>query len=171
MVMMDKEVLRSEAAHYRLLTDQLKQDFGDLDDETLKDTLEGLSDLPDLIEEIVRSSLEDDALITGLKTRLDDMNARLSRLKARLERKRELATWAMGSAGIPRLDVADFSAFLRQGSVKLVVSDEKQLPLAYLIPQPPKIDRGLLLNALKRGEAIDGAMLATGEPHIAVRTK
>jgi hypothetical protein len=169
--MMDKEVLRSEATHYRLLADQLRQDFTSLDDETLTDTLEGVSDLPDMIAEIVRSSLEDDALIVGLKTRLDDMNARLSRLKARLERKRELAAWAMGSAGIPRLDVADFSAFLRQGSVKLLVSDEKNLPPAYLIPQPPKVDRGSLLNALKRGEVVEGAMLSTGEPHIAVRTK
>ncbi len=168
---MDKEVLRGEAAQYRLLADQLKQDFGELDDDTLKDTLEGLSDLPDMIEEIVRSSLEDDTLIIGLKTRLDDMNARLSRLRTRLERKRELATWAMGSAGIPRLDVSDFSAFLRQGSVKVVISDEQKIPPAYLIPQPSKVDRGSLLTALKRGDVIEGATLATGEPHIAVRTK
>ena len=54
--MMDKEVLRNEGtAHHRLLADQLKESFGELDDETLKDTLQGISDLPDIIEEIVRS--------------------------------------------------------------------------------------------------------------------
>ena len=169
--MMDKEILRGEAAHYRALADQLLENFGEVDDETLKDTLQGLSNLPDMIEEIVRSSLDDDAFIVGLKTRLDDMAARLSRFKARLERKRELATWAMGSAGIPRIDVADFSVSLRQGQVKLVVNDEKILPAAYLIAQPPKVDRGLLLNALKQGAVVEGAVLATGDPHIAVRTK
>lgn len=169
--MMDKEVLRSEAAQYRALSDQLKAAFGDVDDETLKDTLEGLSELPEMIEEIVRSSLEDEALITGLKTRLDDMTARLSRFKVRQERKRELACWAMGSAGIPRLDVADFSVYLRRATLKLVVDDEKMVPAAFLIPQPPKIDRGLLMTALKRGESVEGAALTNGEPHIAVRTK
>ena len=169
--MLDKEFLRNEAALYRAMADQLRQGFSDVDDDTLKDTLEGLSDLPQMIEEVVRSSLEDDALIVGLRSRLDDMNVRLSRFKARLERKREIAGWAMGLAGIPKLDVPDFSVSLRAGSIKLLVNDEKRLPEAYLIAQPPKVDRALLLNALKRGESVDGAELGTGDPHIAVRTK
>ena len=85
---MNKEVLRLEAAQYRELAAQIKQSYADIDDETLHDTLEGLSNLPDIIESIVRSSLEDDVLIVGLKSRLEDMSARLTRFRLRYEKKR-----------------------------------------------------------------------------------
>jgi len=168
--MMDKEILRSEAAHYRLLADQLVACFGEIDDETLRDTLHGLSELPDMIEEIVRSGLEDEAAIVGLKSRLEAMGARLARFKTRVERKRELVAWVMGAAAIPRLDRPDFTVFWRQGGQKLEVKDETKLPQDYLVAQPPKINRSLLLEVLKTGAVVDGAGLVVGEAHIAVRT-
>ncbi|HRI98855.1 MAG TPA: hypothetical protein PLZ93_24730, partial [Nocardioides sp.] len=42
--------------------EQLLAQIPDLDEETLADTLEGLSDLPQMLGEIVRSALEDEAL-------------------------------------------------------------------------------------------------------------
>ena len=96
---MNSQLLHSEAAQYRALSDQLKSDYAALDDETLADTLEGLSDLPAMIEEIIRSGLEDEAMIAGLKLRADAMAERLSRLKERHHKKRQLAAWALGAAG------------------------------------------------------------------------
>ena len=168
--MISTDVLRTEAGHYRLLADQLKTDYGALDDETLADTLEGLSDLPDLIAEIVRSSLEDQTLVAALKTRLSDMQERAGRLKERIDKKRALAGWAMGAAGLARVQQPDFSVALRPGAEKVVVEDEAQIEPAYLVPQPPRVDRAGLLAALKRGETAQGARLTVGEPHIAVRT-
>jgi len=169
--MMDKERLRGEAAHYRLLADQLKNDFGELDDETLTDTLQGLSDLPEMIEEIVRSGLDDETLMAALKVRLDEMKSRFARLKSRFERKRELASWAMGSGGIAKLQAADFSVSLCAGAQRLEVTEESKIPEIYFVPQPAKLDRTGLLNAVKRGEAIEGASLVTGQPYIAVNTR
>ena len=100
--MNSQELLRSELNHYQILTDQLKAQYGDIDDETLRDTLEGISDLPDVIREVVRSSLDDEALILALKARLEEMQARLDRFKRRAEKKREIVCWALGSAGIDR---------------------------------------------------------------------
>jgi hypothetical protein len=169
--MIDKEILRDEAAHYRSLAAQLVETFGEIDDDTLKDTLEGISDLPEMIERIVRSSLEDEIMITGLKARLAEMDTRLDRFKHLHRRKRELATWAMGISGLDRLKAEDFSVSLRQGTSHLDVTDESLLPGNYLIPQPPKIDRTAISLALKLGTPIAGANLVIGEPHIQVRTK
>jgi len=169
--MMDKERLRSETAHYRLLADQLKKEFGELDDETLTDTLQGLSDLPEMIEEIVRSGLDDEALMAALKARLDEMKSRFARLKNRFERKRELVSWAMGSSGIAKLQAADFSVALCAGAQRLDVTDESKIPEFYFVPQPAKLDRTSLLNAVKRGEPIEGANLVAGQPYIAVSTR
>ena len=44
--MSSAETLRSEISHYLILADQLKALYQDIDDGTLQDTLEGISDLP-----------------------------------------------------------------------------------------------------------------------------
>ena len=106
------ELLRSEVTHYQILADQLKAQYGEIDDETLADTLEGISDLPDLIKEVVRSSLEDESFISALKGRLDAMQVRLERFKDRVDKKRKIVCWAMGNAGIGALRAEDFSVEL-----------------------------------------------------------
>ena len=108
--------MRTEISTYLILADQLKARYAELDDDTLADTLEGISQLPDLITEIVRSGLEDDVLASALKQRLDDMQARLARLKERYDKKRALAAWAMSQAEIRRVQAPDFSLSLRPGS-------------------------------------------------------
>lgn len=169
--MMSKDAMRWPVAEYNALAEQLRKAYGEIDAETLADTLEGISALPEMIEEIIRSSLEDAALAAGLKLRLDDMHARLTRFQDRHARKRELALWAMVQVKLSRLEVEEFSVSVAQGGPKLDVGDESKLPGSFLIPQPPKVDRVALLQALKRGEAIEGATLLPGTPHIAVRTK
>jgi hypothetical protein len=168
---MNSEFLRSELHHYLILGDQLKAQYADIDDEALRDTLEGISDLPQLIQEVVRSSLDDETLIGALKARLAEMGERLERFKIRAEKKRALACWAMGSAGLDRLQAEDFSVSLRHGAQRLEIMDEAKVPSEFLVPQPPRLDRSGLLSALKRGQAIEGALLAYGDPHITVRVK
>jgi hypothetical protein len=169
--MVSAEILRPEVSHYLILTDQLKGLYQDIDDETLLDTLEGISELPELIRALVRSSLDDDVLIAALKQRIEDMQARLSRLKDRFERKRELACWAMSNAEISKMEAEDFTLSLRQGPPRVEVTDEEKIPGEYFIPQRPKLDRAGLTSALKRGDVIPGTILIAGEPHIAVRVR
>ena len=169
--MSSMEVLRLEAAHYRLLADELKAEYGALDDDTLHDTMEGISELPEMIQELIRSSLDDEGMIAGLKFRLEAMTERLSRLKERHDKKRSLAAWAMGSAGIPKMEVPDFGVSLCAGVQRLIISDPAKLPEKFLVPQPPKPDRAGISTALKAGEAIEGAGFEAGNPFIAVRAK
>lgn len=169
--MISQEVLRSEAAHYHELQTQLRTEYAAIDEETLADTLEGVSDLPGLIEEIVRSGLEDEAMIEGLKLRAEAIAARLARLKERQQKKRQLVAWAMGAAGLAKLKACDFSVSLSEGALRLEVSDETRLPGIYLVPQPPKIDRAGIAAALKRGETIEGAGFVQGAPYITVSTR
>jgi hypothetical protein len=169
--MTSMEVLRLEAAHYRLICDQLKSEYGTLDDETLRDTMEGLSDLPQMIETLIRSALDDEALIVGLKTRLDAMNERTARIKERHEKKRALSAWAMGSAGISKMELPDFGVSLCAGVQRLAISDPSKIPDKYFVPQPPKADRMAISNALKAGELIEGAAFEFGNPFVAVRSK
>ena len=54
---MNIPTLRSEVQHYLLLREKLLASFPDLDEHTIRDTLEGISALDELIAEIVRSAL------------------------------------------------------------------------------------------------------------------
>jgi hypothetical protein len=169
--MLSDSKIRTEVSHYLILADQLKALYEDIDDDTLRDTLEGISDLPDLVKAIVRSSLDDEVLIGALKQRVEDMQARLSRLKDRFDRKRELACWAMTNAEMAKIQTEDFTLSLRQGPPRLDVTDQEKIPSEFFIPQPPRLDRTGLINALKRGDVIPGSILISGEMHIAVRVR
>jgi len=70
-----------------LVRGRLLAEIPDLDEETLADTLEGITNLHDILAELVRSALEDEALSAGLSTRLAEMRARLQRLGDRAEKK------------------------------------------------------------------------------------
>jgi hypothetical protein len=165
------ESLRSELTNYLILASELKTQFADIDQETLSDTLEGASGLPEAIAAVVRSSLDDAALIEALKGRLEDLELRLGRFKDRYEKKRALARWAMQEAGLDKVVAEDFSVGLRKGAEKLDVSDEAQIPADYFMPQPAKLDRKAVLDALKSGNTVSGAGLVVGETSIQVRVR
>ena len=163
--------LPTELPKHQRLRERLLVEFPDIDAETLSDTLEGLTDLREMLAEVIRSALDDEALASGLSTRLSDMKARIERFETSAKRKRELALKAMNAAEIPKLLVADFTASLRHGAPTLEVIEETKIPAAYWKPQPPKLDRQGLLAALKAGAAIDGAVLEPPCLQLSVRTK
>jgi len=157
--------------HHTYLRDRLLAEIPDLDAETLADTLEGMTDLREMLAELIRSALDDEALAAGLSTRLNDMKARLHRFETRAEQKRQLALRIMREADIQKLAQADFTASLRQSAPTLDVIDETHVPAVYWKPQPSKLDRQGLLSALKAGVAIDGVAIAAPHTQLTVRTQ
>jgi hypothetical protein len=167
----DKSVLSAEASTYLQLRQRLLADYPGADEETVVDTLEGITSLHEMIAAIIRSALVDEALKAGLRSRLDDMRQRLSRLEQRCVKKRMLALEAMNEVGLKKLEQSDFTVSTRFGSPVLVVTSEQAIPEAYWVPQPPKLDRQGLAADLKRDKEIPGACLGNANPILVVRTK
>ena len=163
--------LKVESRRYQLVRTRLLECWPELDAETLADTLEGITDLHEMIAAVIRSALVDEALQMGLRTRLEEMRQRLARLEERGTKKRELALEAMCEVGLKKLEQPDFTASVRAGMPSLIVVSEGSVPEAYWVPQPPKLDRQALLADLKRGTEIPGAQLGNPKPTLAVRTK
>ncbi len=168
---MRPEHVSAELLKYRLLKQRLVAEYPSTDEETLADTLEGITDLHEMIAAVIRSALVDDALSNGLRRRLEDMRERLARLEERGAKKRQLALEVMDEVGLSKLQEPDFTASMRAGSASLLVKSEGDVPAPYWIPQPPRMDRQALLCELKRGAEVPGVQLNNPKPVLVVRTK
>src|SRR5262245_64365444 len=118
---MHSSPLSFEATKYQLLRQRLLSEYPDADDETLDDTLEGITNLHEMIGVVIRSALLDEALQSGLRTRLEEMRQRLARLEERGAKKRQLALEAMSEVGLKKLEQPDFTASARAGPSSVVV--------------------------------------------------
>ncbi len=163
--------IKIQSARYRELHRRLLEADPELDASTLMDTLEGETDLHEAIEALVRSALEDEAYVSGLKGRMEELSARMDRLKHRVQVKRELALEVMEETGLKKIEACDFTVSLRQGAPKVLVTSQDDIPEWFFVPQPAKLDKRSLLDALKAGTSISGVELSNGAPSLSVRTR
>ena len=153
---MTSHPLKIETYHYQQARERLLFAWPQLDPETLADTLEGITDLHEMIAAVIRSALVDEALHAGLRFRVDDMKERLSRLEQRAAKKRQLALEAITEVGLTKLKQSDFTASARAGSPALVVIAEERIPRAFWLPQSPKLDRQAILASLSAASRSPG---------------
>ena len=163
--------LEFAAATYRAIRDRLRAEDPTLDEQTLADTVEGLTDLHEIVVAIIRAALADEAMVLGLKCRLSDMQGRLERLQQRGAKRRAIAKDVMVEFGLKKLTAPDFTATLREGLPSLMVLNEDAVPSIYWAPGEPKLKRQILAHDLKQGAAIEGAILSNPEPILSVRTR
>ncbi len=163
--------IQRERTHHQYLRSRLEADFPDADEECLRDTLEGLTNLTDMLAEVLRSALEDQAFGSALRSRIGDMQARLSRIEERARKKRDLVCSVMERADVRKLTEPDLTVSLRPSRAPLVVTDEEVIPEGYWKAQAPKLDRQGLLAALSAGRDVPGALLGNTPMTISVRTK
>ena len=158
--------LAFSAIHYRAIRERLKAQDPDLDEETLADTVEGLTDLHEIIAAIIRSALSDEGLVA-----IGQMQERLGRLEDRACKRRQIAKDVMVESEIKKITAPDFTVSIRPGSAALVVVDEAVIPQAFWEPREPRLNRQALLGELKQGAIIAGVQLSNPEPVLSVRSK
>ena len=163
--------LSCSAARYSAIRDRIRATEPQIDEQTLADTVEGLTDLHEIVQAVIRSALVDEALARGLKCRVADMQARLDRLQDRASKRREIAKDVMVHLDLKKLNAPDFTASIREGTPSLIVIDEDEVPKIYWQPGEPRLKRQQLAEDLKQGEEIAGAELSEPEPVLTVRTR
>jgi hypothetical protein len=163
--------LEFAAIAYRAIRDRIRAEDPQIDEQTLADTVEGLTDLNELIAAIVRAALADEALATGLKGRIAEMQDRLERLQECAAKRRQIAKDVMVELDLKKITAPDFTVSIRPGMPALLVLDEAAVPSIYWEPREPRLNRQELLNELKRGADIEGVTLSNPEPVLSVRTR
>src|SRR4029077_15770052 len=84
------------------IKEKILADNPDIDDQTLADTVEGLSELPDMLAATLRDAPAAYTLAVGLKVRMGEMEERLERYKHRAEACCDVVRDVMLEAGIDK---------------------------------------------------------------------
>ena len=126
--------------HYRTVRDRIREQDPQIDEQTLADTVEGLTDLHEMLMAVIRASLADQALATGLEGRIGEMQARRDRLEDRAAKLRQIAKEVMVELDLKKLAAPDFTASIRPGTPALMVIDEAAVPSVYWEPREPRLN-------------------------------
>src|SRR5262245_51553603 len=116
--------LQFAALNYRALRDRIRAEDPTIDEQALADTVEGLTDLHEIVTAIIRSALADEALATGLKGRIAEMQERLDRLQDRAAKRRQIAKDVMLELNLKKIAGPDFAVSIRPGLPSLMVIDQ-----------------------------------------------
>ena len=163
--------LEFAAIAYRTIRDRIQAEDPHIDEQTLADTVEGLTDVHEILAAIVRAALADEALANGLKGRIAEMQDRLDRLQECAGKRRQIAKEVMVELEIKKITAPDFTVSIRPGMPSLLVLDEAAVPSIYWQPREPRLNRQGLVNDLKQGAEITGVALSNPEPVLSVRTR
>src|SRR6185436_18926591 len=122
---------------YQALRERIRSQDPSIDNQTLDEAVEHLTDVNEILTAVIRSALSDEALASGLKVRIGEMEERLERLQNRASKRRQIAKDAMLELDIQKIAAPDFSVSIRPGPPALQVLDEAAVPSIYWQPSAP----------------------------------
>lgn len=138
---------------------QIREMLGDTEDEKLlADTIGGETDALEILDRLVEQTLADEALV-------DSARARIKRLEARADRRRNIVLQMMEAMGLKKLEraLATLSVSYR---TKPIITDASLLPVELLRTAP---DMHAVANALKDGP-VAGAETSNATAVLTLRT-
>ncbi len=141
------------------------------DDEMLRaDMLEGSTSLHEAAREMLHYVQDRQAMAAGIDLWIDTLKQRRDRLELGAEGGRHVLFSLMQSAGIRHLQLPEATLSIRNGSPKVIITDEAVLPETFVrIKREP--DKASIKAALQDGITVPGATLSNAEEYITVRTK
>ena len=153
------------AAEYRQTADKLAD--LDLDEQTIADTLEGMSGALELkAQNVVMFARNLEATATAIKEAETAMASRRKAIEHRAAGLRRYALSAMQVAGVQSIECPYFKLSVRKNPPAVEVFDAAQIPAQFMRtpePPPPAPDKKAITEAIKAGQEVPGARLLSGE--------
>ena len=159
---LDPKTVRDQITNLLLVYPELN------DDEILRlDMIEGETEAFEFLSRVVRSINNAQVTKTGLSHYIDALNERQERFGHRIDVLRKFAKQVMDSANIKKAELPEATLSIRNGSPKVIITNEHELPKEFLrVKTEP--DKTRIKAALAAGENVSGAALSNSETTLAI---
>jgi hypothetical protein len=131
--------------------------------------IEGETNLFEAIAAVMVEIDEAEMMRDGIGLRVVDLEARCERLTERVKFLKLAIQRAMEECELPTVKLADVTISLKRVPPALQITDETKIGAEFFKPQPPRLDRKALGDALKVGAVVLGATLDNGGASISFR--
>jgi hypothetical protein len=138
------------------------------DEEFLSDLLEGETGLFEVMQRLDDQLADAEMMAGAIKDRRSELADRQDRMECKADAVRQLMQALLDAAGLKRLVLPTGTISVRNGTPRVVVIDETEIPDQYL-RTTTTVDKSGLAAALRAGADIPGAMLSNGAASLSVR--
>ncbi|QEL19317.1 siphovirus Gp157 family protein [Limnoglobus roseus] len=146
---------------------QESADFSDL-----SDGLNECDDFKALCLELAEEAVEREHQAEAVEARIKELQSRKQRLLHSAEALRTIVLQCMDIRSEKTIPSPCLTLSVSSKKPDIVVTDESALPSRFFIPQPPKLDKKAVREAvLQDGEVLEGVSLGNGTISLTIRRK
>lgn len=132
---------------------------GEIDEQTVLDTMESIG-ASEKLESYVYIQKQLEAEAAAFKAEIERMTERKRTIERQIERMKAAQVDFMQATGQRKATAGTFTLSLRE-SKSVKVLDEAAIPETWWKPQPAKLDKAGIKDALKAGESVPGCEIET----------
>lgn len=133
----------------------------EIDEQTFLDTLEAIG-TEEKVEGYCQVIKELQADLDKFKAESDRLAARMKTTKNGIDRMKNSLLTFLSASGQSKVKAGTFSVSVGT-SKQTNILDESLIPAEFKIPQPDKIDKKAIKDAIENGQAIEGAEIVINE--------
>lgn len=133
----------------------------EIDEQTFLDTLEAIG-TEEKVEGYCQVIKELQADLDKFKAESDRLAARMKTTKNGIDRMKNSLLTFLSASGQNKVKAGTFSVSVGT-SKQTNILDESLIPAEFKIPQPDKIDKKAIKDAIENGQAIEGAEIVINE--------
>lgn len=140
------------------------------DEETYLDTLDGETDVLDILDAELAAMQGDDALAEAIKSQESALRSRRHRIEMRASAHRRNLRLLLSHAGLKKAERPCATVSIRLGSMSVAITNEADVPTQLMrekVTRSP--DMAAIKAQIEAGETVPGAELVRGEDIVSVR--
>lgn len=163
--------MRIDKAQIERIASSIREMMGeDFDTDTFLDTLDGETDVLDIIDWLLRKRSETVSVVAAIKAEEGALRARRKRYETRETSVKKSLQAILRAMDMVKIERPLATVSRRSGHTNVVIRDARDVPTQLCrITRTP--DKAVILKILKAGEAVPGAELETGDETISIRVK
>lgn len=163
--------IRPDISLIQAVSEELVAILGDdFDAETFWDSLDGETDAAEIMDRVLASMQDDEALAEAAKAQSAELAARASRISARAAAKRKTLGLILDATGQKKAERPRGTVSRLAGRLSVAITDEASIP-SQLCKTTVTPDKAAIKKQLEAGETVPGAELVRGSDSVSVRVK